>query len=108
MTQPITLTDAAAQQVKTLLSQNSPAPLGLRIGVKTAGCNGIGYVLEFATEHKSGEDVFEDKGVKLFVAPHAMLFLTGMEMDFRDGKAGPGFVFSNPNEGHACGCGGAH
>ena len=99
--QPITLTDAAAKHVKSLLAQSAQAPLGLRIGVKTAGCKGIGYVLEFVTEHKPGEDVFEDKDVKLFVTPHAMLFLTGVEIDFRDGKAGPGFVFNNPTLGHS-------
>ncbi|MBF0095400.1 MAG: iron-sulfur cluster assembly accessory protein [Alphaproteobacteria bacterium] len=98
--QPITLTDAAAKHVKNLLSQSMPSPLGLRIGVKPAGCNGIGYVLEFATEHKPGENVFEDKDIKLFIAPHAMLFLTGVEMDFREGTTGGSFVFNNPNTSH--------
>lgn len=103
--QAITLTDAAAERVKELMAKNPQPVLGLRVGVKTSGCSGLAYVLEYATERKADEDVVEDRGVKLFVDPKAMLFLVGTEMDYRDNKVGSSFVFNNPNETGRCGCG---
>ncbi|MEO5374706.1 MAG: iron-sulfur cluster assembly accessory protein [Alphaproteobacteria bacterium] len=103
--QAITLTDAAATRVKEMMAGLAEPVLGLRVGVKTAGCSGLAYVLEYATEQRDNEDVIEDKGVKLFVDPKALMFLIGTRMDYRDGKMGSSFVFSNPNETGRCGCG---
>ncbi|MBF0094511.1 MAG: iron-sulfur cluster assembly accessory protein [Alphaproteobacteria bacterium] len=95
-TRPITVTPAAADRVRDLMTRNGPSALGLRVGVKTSGCTGLTYVLEFATEKKPDESVFEDKGVKLFVDAKSLLFLGGLEMDVREGKAGQSFVFNDP------------
>jgi len=101
----ITLTDAAANRVKELMSRSDEPVLGLRVGVSTKGCSGMSYVVEYAKEQRKLEDVVEDKGVKIFIEPTAVMFLLGSEMDYVEDKFQSGFVFSNPNEKGRCGCG---
>lgn len=103
----LTLTDAAADRVKRLMAK-APADqpvLGLRIGVKTKGCSGLSYVVEYAKEQRKFEDMVEDKGVRLFIDPTAIMFLIGTTMDYKEDKFQTGFVFTNPNEKGRCGCG---
>ena len=101
----ITLTDAAAERVKALIAQSEKPVLGLRVGVNSRGCSGMSYVVEYAEEQKKFEDAIEDKGVKIFIDPTAVMFLLGSEMDYRESKFEAGFVFNNPNEADRCGCG---
>lgn len=101
----ITLTDAAADRVKQLIAKSDEPVLGLRVGVSTKGCSGMSYVVEYAKEQRKLEDVVEDKGVKIFIDPTAVMFLLGSEMDYVEDKFQSGFVFSNPNEKGRCGCG---
>ncbi|MDJ0937613.1 MAG: iron-sulfur cluster assembly accessory protein [Kiloniellales bacterium] len=101
----ITLTEAAAERVRALISRSESPVLGLRVGVKTRGCSGLSYFVEYAEEQKKFEDVVEDKGVKIFIDPTAVMFLIGTEMDYVEDKIQSGFVFKNPNEKNRCGCG---
>jgi iron-sulfur cluster assembly protein len=101
----ITLTDAAAKRVKRLIAKSDKPVLGLRVGVKTRGCSGLSYFVEYAEEQKKFEDVVEDKGVKIFIDPTATMFLIGSEMDYVEEQFQTGFVFKNPNESGRCGCG---
>ena len=102
----LTLTDAAADRVKRLMAAaDGQDVLGLRVGVKTRGCSGLSYFVEYAKEQKKFEDVIEDKGVKIFVDPTATMFILGSEMDYQEDKFQSGFVFNNPNEASRCGCG---
>ncbi len=101
----ITLTDAAAERVKRLIAKSDKPVLGLRVGVKTRGCSGLSYFVEYAEEQKKFEDVVEDKGVKIFIDPTATMFLIGSEMDYIEEQFQTGFVFKNPNESGRCGCG---
>ena len=103
----ITITEAAADRVKALMAK-APAdkPVkGLRVGVKTRGCSGLSYFVEYADEKKKFEDVVQDKGVTIFVDPTAVMFLIGTEMDYKTEKLSAQFVFNNPNQTSACGCG---
>ena len=101
----ITLTEAAADRVKSLVGRAEKPVLGLRVGVKTRGCSGLSYFVEYAEDQKKFEDVVEDKGVKIFIDPTAVMFLIGTEMDYVEDKIQSGFVFKNPNEKARCGCG---
>lgn len=101
----LTLTDAAAERVKTLMANADEPVIGLRVGVSTKGCSGMSYVFEYATEKKKLEEEVVDKGVRIFVDPAAVMFLIGSEMDYQEDKLRSGFVFSNPNETGRCGCG---
>ncbi len=101
----ITLTEAAAQRAKDLIAKSEKPVLGLRVGVDSRGCSGFSYVVEYAEEQKKLEDVIEDKGVKIFIDPTAVMFLLGSEMDYVEDKFHTGFVFNNPNEKGRCGCG---
>jgi iron-sulfur cluster assembly protein len=101
----ITLTDAAADRVKQIMSKSGEGVLGLRIGVKNGGCAGMEYTMEWAKEQKPFEEVVEDKGATIFIDPKAILFLLGTEMDFQSSTLKSGFVFNNPNQTSACGCG---
>ncbi len=102
----ITLTDAAAERVRRLMSKaGDEEVLGLRVGIKTRGCSGLSYFVEYAKEQKRFEDMIEDKGVKIFIDPTAVMFLLGSEMDYQEDKFQSGFTFSNPNEKSRCGCG---
>jgi iron-sulfur cluster assembly protein len=101
----LTLTDAAANRVKDIMAKADRPIAGVRVGVKNGGCAGMSYTMEYAEAGKPGEDVVEDKGVKVFVDPKAVLFLLGTEMDFQTAKLASQFVFRNPNQTSACGCG---
>ena len=101
----ISLTDAAAARVQEIMA-NSQIPLaGLRIGVKNGGCAGMSYTMDWAETQGPHDDVVEEKGVKLLIDPKAVLFLFGTQMDFQESKLSNGFVFNNPNQTAACGCG---
>ncbi|WP_420565068.1 HesB/IscA family protein [Thalassobaculum sp.] len=103
---PITLTEAAAARVRRLVENaGDEGVIGLRVGVKNTGCSGLSYVVEYAKEQKRLEDVVEDKGVKIFIDPTAVMFILGSEMDYQEDKMFSGFVFNNPNETGRCGCG---
>ena len=106
MTQAIiTLTDAAAERVKVLMGRSDEPVLGLRVGIDTRGCSGLSYTVAYAKEQKRFEEVIENKGVKIFIDPTAIMFLIGCQMDWVEDKFQNGFVFSNPNETGRCGCG---
>jgi iron-sulfur cluster assembly protein len=101
----LTLTDAAANRVKDIIARAERPIAGVRVGVKNGGCAGMSYTMEYAERANPGEDVVEDKGVKVFVDPKAVLFLLGTEMDYQTTKLAAQFVFNNPNQTSACGCG---
>ena len=101
----ITLTEAAAERVKVLLAKAEKPALGLRVGVRTRGCSGLSYTVEYADAPKKFEDVVEAKGVRIFIDPTAVMFLIGTELDYVEDRLQSGFVFKNPNEKARCGCG---
>ena len=101
----VSLTDAAALQIRQLMEKADNDVIGVRIGVKTAGCSGMQYDVQFATEQKTFEDKIEQKGVTVFIDPAAVMFLIGSEMDWQEDKFAARFVFNNPNEIARCGCG---
>ncbi len=101
----ITITEAAAQRARDLMAKSEKPILGLRVGVKSRGCSGLSYYVEYAEEQKKFEEMIEDKGVKIFVEPAATMFLLGSEMDYVEDQFHTGFVFNNPNEKGRCGCG---
>ena len=101
----VTLTDAAADHVRQLMDQADNDVIGVRVGVKTAGCSGMQYDVQFANEQKPFEDKIEQKGVIVFIDPTAVMFLIGSEMDWQEDKFSARFVFNNPNEIARCGCG---
>ena len=103
--QVMKLTDAAAARVNELASRADSEIVGLRVGVKNGGCAGQSYTVEYAHEIRPTDEVVEDKGVKILVDPKAVLFLLGREMDFKADKMQAQFVFNNPNQVSACGCG---
>ncbi|BBK36814.1 hypothetical protein STAQ_18920 [Allostella sp. ATCC 35155] len=103
--QAMQITDAAAERVKALLDKRGKPSAGIRIGVRTKGCSGLSYTLEYADEASKFDEVVEDKGVRILIDPKASMFIIGTEMDFVDGKLESGFVFNNPNEKGRCGCG---
>lgn len=100
----ITLTDAARSRVGEILSNNTEAK-GIRIGIKNGGCAGMEYTVELVDEIKVGEDKVETPQGTVFIAPQAVLFLLGTQLDFEVTKMRTGFVFNNPNQSSACGCG---
>ena len=100
----ITLTEAAASRVQSFL-QNRGKGLGLRLGVRTSGCSGMAYVIEFVDTPQEDDQVFEDHGVKLFIDPKSLVFLDGTEVDFTREGLNEGFKFNNPNVKAECGCG---
>lgn len=100
----ITLTDAAADRVKSFLQQRGKG-LGLRLGVRTSGCSGMAYVLEFVDDLDEGDVLFEDHGVKVIVDPKSMVYIDGTELDFAKEGLNEGFKFNNPNVKDECGCG---
>jgi iron-sulfur cluster assembly protein len=101
----VTLTDAAAERVKAIVARAETPVAGLRVGVKKGGCAGMEYTMEYASEIRPIDEVVEDKGVRIFIEPSAILFLLGTEMDYRSDTLTSGFVFNNPNQTSACGCG---
>ena len=100
----MTLTEAAANRVREIVESREGA-LGIRVGVKKGGCAGMEYTIDVANEAKAGDDVAEKDGAKVFIAPEAVLFLLGTQMDFEVTTLRTGFVFNNPNQTSACGCG---
>jgi len=103
--QVMTITDAAAARVQEIIANSDKPLLGVRVGVKNAGCAGMSYTMEFAEQIGKYDEVVEDKGVKIVVDPKAIMFLLGTQMDFRTEKLSATFVFNNPNQTSACGCG---
>lgn len=103
--QILTLTEAAAERVRQIMSRSSAPVAGLRLGIKTGGCAGMEYVMDRAEEAAPGDEIVEDKGATIFIDPKAVLFLLGTEMDFETSRLSSGFVFRNPNQVSACGCG---
>jgi len=101
----VTLTDAAAERVKAIMARSEAPVAGLRVGVKKGGCAGMEYTMEYAAVAGPMDEVVEEKGVRLLIDPSAILFLLGTEMDYRSDKLSSGFVFKNPNQTGACGCG---
>ncbi len=104
MKQIIKLSEKAAVRIKEVLSQDKKS-LGVRIGVKSGGCAGMEYVMEYAKEMKPEDELIEEKGVKVFVDPGAVMYLLGTEMDYKEEEFSSSFVFKNPNETERCGCG---
>ena len=103
--QVIKLSDNAANRIKQIMSKADSAAIGVRIGVKSGGCAGMSYIMEYANEIKPNEEVIEEKGVKVFIDPKAIMYLLGTEMDYKQQKFSSQFVFKNPNETERCGCG---
>ena len=103
--QMLTITESAANRVKTLVAKSDAPVLGLRIGVNQRGCSGMSYTIDYAREQKPFDEVVENNGVRLFIDPAAIMFLIGSEIDYEEDKLQSGFVFRNPNEKGRCGCG---
>jgi len=103
--QVMTVTPTAAERVKALIEGRGKPTAGIRIGVRSKGCSGMSYTLEFADSQQPMDEVVETNGVKLLIDPKASLFLIGTEMDYAEEKLKSGFVFTNPNEKGRCGCG---
>jgi iron-sulfur cluster assembly protein len=101
----VSLTDAAANRVRDIMARAERPIAGLRVGVQNGGCAGMSYTMEYAEEIRPQDEVVEDKGVTVLIDPKAVLFLLGTEMDFQTSKMSSGFVFNNPNQTSACGCG---
>jgi iron-sulfur cluster assembly protein len=101
----LTLTDAAAARVKEIIASSERPVAGLKVGVKNGGCAGMSYTMEFAEAAAPLDEVIEDKGVTVLIDPKAVLFLLGARMDYRTERLSSGFIFENPNETSACGCG---
>ena len=103
--QVIRLSDNAAERIKTIMSKAENSAIGVRVGVKSGGCAGMSYVMEYAKDIKENEEVIEDKGVKVLIDPKAIIYLLGTEMDYKRDKFSSQFIFKNPNETERCGCG---
>jgi iron-sulfur cluster assembly protein len=101
----MSLTDAAADRIKNYVAGSDMPVAGVRVGIKNAGCVGMEYTMDFVESPDPADDMVEEKGAKLFIDPKAILFLLGATMDYRVDKLSSGFVFDNPNQTDACGCG---
>ncbi|HEY1561205.1 MAG TPA: iron-sulfur cluster assembly accessory protein [Caulobacteraceae bacterium] len=101
----VTLTEAAASRVREIMARAEKPYAGLRVGVKNGGCAGQEYVLEYAEAAEALDEIVEDKGVRILIEPKAVLFLLGSEIDYETTRLAARFVFHNPNETDACGCG---
>jgi iron-sulfur cluster assembly protein len=102
---PLTLTESAVERVRALLDGRDKPSAGIRIGVRSKGCSGLTYTLEFADERGPLDEVVEKDGITVFIDPKATMFILGTEMDYVEEKLQSGFVFRNPNEKGRCGCG---
>ena len=100
----ISLTESAANRVKSFLEKRGKG-IGVRLGVKTTGCSGMAYTIEFADEVEDSDKIFEEKGVKVIINPKSLVYLDGTELDFAKEGLNEGFKFNNPNEKERCGCG---
>jgi len=101
----ITISDAAAARIKHLMSQREKPAVAIKVGVRSRGCSGLSYTIEYADEVGKYDELVEEKGVKVLIDPKAIMFLIGTQMDFVEEKLKSGFVFNNPNEKGRCGCG---
>ena len=105
MKQIITLSDNAAQRIKEIMSKAESNAVGVRVGVKSGGCAGMSYIMEYTKEVNPNDEIIEEKGVKLFIDSGAIMYLLGTEMDYKKEEFSSSFVFKNPNETERCGCG---
>ena len=103
--QIITLSDNAAHRIKEIMIKAESNAVGVRVGVKSGGCAGMSYIMEYTKEINPNDEIIEEKGVKLFVDPVAIKYLLGTEMDYKKEEFSSSFVFKNPNETERCGCG---
>ena len=103
--QILKLSENAVQRIKEIMMLNKTKAVGVRIGVKSGGCAGMSYVMEYAEDVKPNEEVIEEKGIKVFIDPKAIMYLLGTEMDYKKDKFSSQFIFKNPNETERCGCG---
>jgi len=103
--QLITLSDNAAIRIKEVMASASKSTIGVRVGVKSGGCAGMSYLMEYVEKVKIDDEVVEDKGVKVFIDPGAIMYLLGTEMDYKKEEFSSTFIFKNPNETERCGCG---
>ena len=103
--QIIKLSNNAANRIKQIMSRAEDSTIGVRVGVKSGGCAGMSYIMEYAKEIKPDEEVIEEKGVKVLIDPKAIIYLLGTEMDYKQEEFSSQFVFKNPNETERCGCG---
>ena len=101
----MSVTDAAAERVRSIVEASETPIVGVRVGVRNGGCAGMSYTLEMADSVRPGDEVVQEKGVTVLVDPKAVLFLLGTVMDFKSTKMASQFVFENPNQTSACGCG---
>jgi len=105
MKKVITLSEKAAKRIQEILSNDKNNSIGVRVGVKSGGCAGMSYIMEYAKEINPSDEVIEDRGVKVFIDPGAIMYLLGTEMDYKKEEFSSNFVFKNPNESERCGCG---
>jgi iron-sulfur cluster assembly protein len=103
--QVIKLSENAANRIKEIMASADNSTIGVRVGVKSGGCAGMSYIMEYAKEVKPNEEIIEDKGVKVLIEPNAVMYLLGTEMDYMQEKFSSKFIFKNPNETEKCGCG---
>ena len=103
--QIISLSTNAANRIKEIMTNAEKNSIGVRVGVKSGGCAGMSYVMEYAKEINPNDEIIEDKGVKVFVDSGAIMYLLGTEMDYKKEQFSSSFVFKNPNESERCGCG---
>ena len=103
--QVIKLSQNAAERIKEIMSKAEDKTIGVRVGVKSGGCAGMSYVMEYSKEINPNDELIEDKGVKVFIDPAAVMYLLGTEMDYKKEEFSSSFVFNNPNETERCGCG---
>ena len=103
--QAIKLSDNAAKRIKEIMANAADKTIGVRVGVKSGGCAGLSYIMEYAREIRKNEEVIEDKGVKVLIDPKAIIYLLGTELDYKTDEFTSQFIFKNPNETERCGCG---
>ena len=103
--QIIKISDNAVSKIKEIMSQANNTTIGVRVGVKSGGCAGLSYIMEYATDVKPNEEVIEERGIKVLIDPKAVMYLLGTEMDYKKEKFSSQFIFKNPNETERCGCG---
>ena len=105
MSKILTLSTNAAERIKEIMSSANNKTIGVRVGVKSGGCAGMSYIMEYAEDIKPNEEIVEEKGVKVLIDPKAIMYLLGTEMDYKKEKFSSQFIFKNPNETERCGCG---
>ena len=103
--QVIKLSTNAAERIKEIMSKAKDKAIGVRVGVKSGGCAGMSYIMEYAKTNQPNDELIEEKGVKVFIDPSAIMYLLGTEMDYKVEEFSSSFVFNNPNETERCGCG---